>query len=564
MTQQEIFYRYCAKDSAVTYEICKKLDKNLNSLAATHYRFNVDLLNALLYMELRGIGYDAAKATIRRQEILREIYAIQYKLDQVAEVGFKTFTFDEVFPIARELMCFKRSVVSTPNDLIFAAKKDYVATANRVAQILSMTPPFDDATKGELNFLCERSLNVGSNKQLCAYLYDQQRLPLQTNRITKQRTANYEAVLKILKKTLHPSCEPILEIRTLTTRSQMLEIASDNDGRIRCGYNIVGTETGRLTCYKSPTGSGYNLQTIPSDNALKPPNHPLSKGMRDLFVPDAGYYFFQCDLSGADGWTVAAHCAALGDRTMLDDYLYGLKPAKIITLALRGQTRYIDQRCPRNEIKEACKSVEKESWEYFACKCGQHGSNYLMGPLKLSDLILVQSEGKVVISKREIEDLQRLYFMRYRGVKLWHSYTTSMLARKPVVVSASGHRRYFFRRKDEILGEALAHEPQATTTYATNLAMYNLWNDKENRRETQSTSEQNMGQSIALRIEPLHQVHDALCGQFAIADTTWAVSKINEWFNNTLIIAGQEIKIPFEGAYGLDWALNDESKKGVI
>src|SRR5205814_4589608 len=100
-----------------------------------------------------------------------------------------------------------------------------------------------------------------------------------------------------------------INIRSLATRQRMLSVGADEDGRIRCGYNIVGSDTGRITCYESPTGSGYNLQTIP-------------KYDRDLFMADDDHWMFQCDLSGADGWSVAAYCAMLSDRSMLDDYLH--------------------------------------------------------------------------------------------------------------------------------------------------------------------------------------------------------------------------------------------------
>jgi hypothetical protein len=90
--------------------------------------------------------------------------------------------------------------------------------------------------------------------------------------------------------------------------------------------------------------------------------------------------------------------------------------------------------------------------------------------------------------------------------------------------------------------EFLAHEPQSNTTWATNMAMLNLWNDPENRHPDGS-----------LIIEPLHQVHDALCGQFPIDYTEWARTKIRSYFNNTLTIAGFDVVIPFDGAYGPSW-----------
>jgi hypothetical protein len=63
-------------------------------------------------------------------------------------------------------------------------------------------------------------------------------------------------------------------------------------------------------------------------------------------------------------------------------------------------------------------------------------------------------------------------------------------------------------------------------------------------------------------VEPLHQVHDALLGQFLKTDTEWAKGKIRSWFDNTLIIANQPIKIPFEGHYGPSWGEQGKKQGG--
>ena len=341
--------------------------------------------------------------------------------------------------------------------------------------------------------------------------------------------------------------ELALEITQLRTRAQMLAIAADKDGRIRAGYNIVGTETGRLTCYTSPTGSGYNLQTIPSKDKSKPEGHPLRNGMRHLFMADPGHYMFQCDLSGADGWSIGANLAALGDRTMLDDLYFRIKPAARICYMLRHGNASLSGKS-RAEIKELLKEVKSDDWDYFACKQGIWGTCYLMGPDKLSLIIAIQSEGKRWLTRNEVKDFQNAVFTAYR-IRLWHDAMKRKLDKEPVIVSASGHKRRFFGRPGETLGQALSHEPQSVTTYATNMAMYRLWTDKENRQESK------------LRIEPLHQVHDALIGQFRTEDLEWAKVKIKQWFDNPIIVAGQKIIIPYEGNYGTSWG---ELDKGTI
>jgi DNA polymerase I-like protein with 3'-5' exonuclease and polymerase domains len=189
----------------------------------------------------------------------------------------------------------------------------------------------------------------------------------------------------------------------------------------------------------------------------------------------------------------------------------------------------------------------------MAAKRVQHGSNYLMGKSTMSDQILQDSwkygDGDIVyVPPAVCEKLQTLYFQRYPGVQLWHRWVEDEIKNKRQLTSANGHIRRFFGRPNshDVLKQALSDEPQNNTTYATNRAVLNLWNDRENRRPDGS-----------LIIEPLHQVHDALCGQFPADLTEWAITKIRTYFANTLHIAGQPVQIPFEGAYGSSWGQLD-------
>jgi hypothetical protein len=253
----------------------------------------------------------------------------------------------------------------------------------------------------------------------------------------------------------------------------------------------------------------------------------------------------------------------LGDRTMLDDYLAGIKPAKVLALAMRG----VHVPADREELRHACKAVNKDDWDYFAGKRIQHGGAYLEGGLTISRNVLKDSEGKLYISPTEADSVKNnVYFKRYWGIKKWHDWVARRLAEKPILVAASGQVRQFFGRPDDILTKAVAFEPQANTTYATNLAAWRLWTDTDNRffqpgttrslRQVPSLDGRNGG--YRLRIEPLHQVHDALIGQFYKNDTAWATSKIKSYFNNPLTIAGQQITIPYEGGYGASWGGKQE------
>lgn len=566
----ETFYRYCCKDSAVTLEIMGKLDGYLRDSSLEHYRLNVKLLNPILYMELRGIRYDVTGAQQRRALLLNKQFECQARFNALTGHGFSFNSLHEIQQRAKDLMLVKKG------DRPYA---DKVKSWTRYNEILESLYP-NLATVGELEDLCEVSLNVDSAKQFIPYLYETLNLPEQRkedrNNPNPPLTADYEALLKLSRwcqqngKTRELQIvQAAIEIRALSTRAQMLSISADRDSRIRCGYNLVGSNTGRVTCYESPTGSGYNLQTIPNYTETKEaPGGVL--GDRDLFLADEDYWIGQLDGAGADGWTVAAYCKMLGDSTMLQDYEAGISPFKILTLMLRG----IKPSDDRKELKEQVKVIDKDAWDRFACKRVQHGASYLEGGLTISRNILKDSEGKLYMTPTECDKLKRYFMTRYWGVEKWHGWVARRIKERPILVAASGQVRQFFGRPEDILTKAVAFEPQANTTYATNLAVWRLWSDNENRirnisngsrdcssRQLQEgpslvpSSQESLPRfpRVCLKVEPLHQVHDAFIFQFPKTDTDWAVSKLKQWVINPLTIAGQQITIPFEGGYGPNW-----------
>lgn len=508
----ETFFRYCAKDSAVTLEACHAMDSAFPDAAAlAHYRKNVEMLNPLLYMELRGMRYDTKNVERLRRPRLKLHRKIGQWLDKEAGVPLRG-------P--------KGSLVP-----------------GRLAKLLYEVKGYEPQFKKELG------------------------------RKTTKYTTDIEAILHLKRKLPQDRfLSAILRHRHIEGLVETLSITCDPDGRVRCGYNVVGTDTGRVACYTSPTGSGANLTTI-------------TKQLRINYAADFGSDFWQADLEGADGWTVAGHCARLGDRTMLDDYLAGIKPAKVIGLLyfFGPDINLLDREslkwCCDNIFPLVLKIIGK--WLYLGCKRVQHGSNYLMGiPTMILNVMKdsFKESGEPIYMEHSVaRKLQEMYFSRYPGVRTWHSWCESKLRADGLLTSASGHTRVFFGRRfgtdiHDTVKQFLADEPQQNTTYATNLAMLNLWNDPGNRVARRdgrvittadgsvhyipsgepSEGLQHVGPG-ALLIEPLHQVHDALCGQWPQFLRTWARAKVRSYFNNELTIAGMKITIPFDGAFGPSW-----------
>lgn len=364
----------------------------------------------------------------------------------------------------------------------------------------------------------------------------------ENNKKTNRLTSDIEAILTLKRYRPHDEfLANILKHRHLEGVRETLSITADEDGRVRCGYSLEA-ETGRVKCYTSPTGSGANLQTI-------------QKELRLNYIADEGYDFFQCDLEGADGWTVAAHASRLGDPTMWDDYTAGMKPAKLIALMYWFGPQISD--FDREELKWLHDHVFPivielaGKWLYLACKRVQHGSSYGMKiPTMCLNILkdsFKESGTPIYLDQSIARNLQNLMFARYPGILMWHRWAEAKLVADAKLSSASGQCRIFFGRRfgpdiQDTVKEFLAHEPQSNTTWAISLAALRLWNDPENRRPDGS-----------LIIEPLHQVHDALCGQWPQTHRDWARAKIRTYFHNTLTIADRQVIIPFDGAYGPSW-----------
>lgn len=526
--------RYNATDAAVTLELQQRHMAAMTPAARQHFSLLMRLHDPLLDMQLRGLRWHTSLARQLEAEAATEYWEAYAKLADAA--GVVPPVSDATLLPLLEPYCQKRlwsRVVAGDLACVDAALGSERDRVLRVWTLVSQGyTNLPAAARGELLFLLGQVVNVDSAPALCDWLYTSDsglRLPPQYND-EGNLTARADALLSLLRKApddrRRDAIKAILRLRHLAGRLEVLRAGTDPDGRVRCAYNPVGTVTGRLSCYTSPTGSGFNLQT-------------LTESLRRLVLADDGMLLAQCDLRGADGWTVAAWAAALGDPTMMDDLRTGIKPAQVIVRMLEAGEAV--SRLSRDKLAEECKQVAGKDWRYMAAKRVQHGSSYGMGiPTMLKQIVedSYKKTGEPVFVEHSVcKELQRLFFVRYPGIRRWHSHIERLLQEQGRLTSANGHTRTFYGRKKDVAtrNEALAEEPQQNTTHATTLAMLSLW---DNHRAL---------------ITPMHQVHDALLLQFPADRKTEAVAAIRASFQNPLRIAGHDLVIPFEGGIGTSW-----------
>lgn len=83
-TDDTVALLYNGKDCCRTYEICERMLGMLKPQQMEHYRFNMQLLAPLNYMQLRGIRYDHKEAKRRLAETQETIYELQDQINQEA------------------------------------------------------------------------------------------------------------------------------------------------------------------------------------------------------------------------------------------------------------------------------------------------------------------------------------------------------------------------------------------------------------------------------------------------------------------------------------------------
>ena len=109
-------------------------------------------------------------------------------------------------------------------------------------------------------------LNPDSHTQVKALLYHDFGMKEIKDRKTKAVTANDDALELIMYRQplLTPLIQTIQEYRSLRVfKSTFVDAIVDDDERMRCSFNITGTETFRFSSSKNAFGTGCNFQNIP-------------------------------------------------------------------------------------------------------------------------------------------------------------------------------------------------------------------------------------------------------------------------------------------------------------
>jgi len=116
-----------------------------------------------------------------------------------------------------------------------------------------------------LNAVLDRDFNPRSAPQMKTLFYTQLGVKPVLHKKTKKPTLAKDALFALRKNAdviLHPIIDAIVEFRRAGTFNSVATTRIDHDNRIRCSYNIAGTETYRLSSSEDAFGYGTNLQNV--------------------------------------------------------------------------------------------------------------------------------------------------------------------------------------------------------------------------------------------------------------------------------------------------------------
>ena len=359
------------------------------------------------------------------------------------------------------------------------------------------------------------SLNPRSALQMKKLFYNDLQQPEIKTRAKKGKpghvTLNDDALDTIAKREpiLKPLIDGIREYRSLGVFLSTFAMAPlDSDGRMRCSYNICGTETYRFSSSENAFGSGTNLQNLPKGD-----ESGLFPNIRKLFIPDPGYTFFDGDLDRADLQVVVWEAdelelkAALKmgvDMHLLNAYTLSQKEPPPLDELVESHPKYQDHRIPYKKERQLAKSFI-------------HGTNYGGGARTMAIA--------AGINTHQADKLQKIYFSRYPGLKKWHDRVLNQLVKHRFVENRFGYRRYYFDRVDGLLPEALAWIPQSTVACYINRIWVNLYNNLK-------------------EVQILLQVHDSLSGQIPTHKLHTTLPKIME-LSRVIVPYDDPLIIPF-------------------
>jgi DNA polymerase I-like protein with 3'-5' exonuclease and polymerase domains len=231
----------------------------------------------------------------------------------------------------------------------------------------------------------------------------------------KTETGAWSVDKEVLKEIDHPLAEAILDLREKSkmagTYINNIRKGIDYDDRLRSGFNIHGTTSGRL----SSSGT-LNYQNIPRDN----------KDIKKLFRARPGYKIVQCDLGTAEVYYAAVLSA---DKFLQQAFIDKLDFHSYVAKQM------FNLPC---EVKDVKKLYPNER-QY--AKAITFGIMYQAGPAKIAETVNKDAKAGEEISVSQAKQFINKYFSEAKALKRFIDASNDQIENYAYIYAFFGRKR---------------------------------------------------------------------------------------------------------------------------
>lgn len=329
-----------------------------------------------------------------------------------------------------------------------------------------------------------------------------------------------------------PFVNYILALRDCNKALGFLRTKLDPDNKIRCSFNVAGTNTGRSSSSFSDTGTGTNLQNI-------------SGSLKDVFVAAPGEMLLDIDLEQGDSRGVAAICWNWFVEEHGEDfagaYLDACDNGDLHSAVCRMAWGDLDwPEDPKGWKKVAQQIAYRDKSYRDLAKILGHGSNYGGLPATMA--------GHTKLPVGTVSDFQKRYFSALPVIPMWQKKTIHLLQTERKLITPFGRRRYFWGdvKSSSTHNAAIAYSPQSTTGEFINRGSLQLFHYRNVHD---------------LPIKFLLQVHDSLVLSIKWAQRDKLIPLVLDKLKVILPLArGREFTIPHGIKAGFNYGSFDANK----
>lgn len=356
----------------------------------------------------------------------------------------------------------------------------------------------------KINYICGEEVNLNSTPQVKRLFKDMLGIVPKRDRKSSSESFGADAMLTYLD--MYPEYRTLLtlfleykSIKVFVTN--FLSAKLDDDGKMRCDYNIAGTISYRFSSRKNVFGGGCNMSNVPSKGkidlniALQETDETISDfefitdanntysgilklpNVKKMFIPPVGYKFFDSDYSAVDLCFVAYD----SDCKYLKDIIRDGKDVYSILASEYYQ-----------------KDITKKDNERQIFKSIIHGKNYRGQAPTLA--------AKAGLSIPRVKKVLQFYDSKCPEVELWQTKRINEAKKYGYVTNVFGFKgdiTDFVSPTWE--NKVVAWIGQSSTACLVNKALVNLVKQEQMYDD---------------KIYVLLQTHDSLSGIFKKEDTT--------------------------------------------